>query len=231
MKGTYIARTDNEASLSVEDICAALKNRGGFTGSYDDLVENVHQFFDEAAYQLCDGFEVNTKYFSLYPTVGGTFDKVTKVHDTHKHPVTFHLRAHAALRRLAERIIVEVEGIANISGSLDEFVDITTESVNDVLTPEGLFSITGYKLKLLGDAPDVGVYFVSVDNSGLRVKVSGHLAQNTASKLIGVIPALEAGMWKVAVKTQYTGSGNAALKTPRVIESTFTLIVLDTTSK
>jgi hypothetical protein len=40
-EGSLIARTDNEALLSIEDVCAALKNRGGFTGSYDDLVELV----------------------------------------------------------------------------------------------------------------------------------------------------------------------------------------------
>ena len=59
VEGQYIARTNNEASLSIEQVCAALKNRGGFTGSYDALIDHVRQFFDEAAYQLCDGFAVN----------------------------------------------------------------------------------------------------------------------------------------------------------------------------
>jgi hypothetical protein len=27
--GVYIARTDDEASLNIEQVCAALKNRGG----------------------------------------------------------------------------------------------------------------------------------------------------------------------------------------------------------
>jgi hypothetical protein len=31
VKGAYIARPDNEALLNVEEFCAALKNRGGFT--------------------------------------------------------------------------------------------------------------------------------------------------------------------------------------------------------
>ena len=61
VEGIYIARTNNEASLTIEQVCAALKNRGGFTGNYEDLTENIRQFFDEAAYQLCDGFAVNMK--------------------------------------------------------------------------------------------------------------------------------------------------------------------------
>jgi hypothetical protein len=38
VEGAYIARTDNEVSLTVEEVCAALKNRGGFTGNYEDLL-------------------------------------------------------------------------------------------------------------------------------------------------------------------------------------------------
>jgi hypothetical protein len=76
VQGAYVARTDNEAILSIKEVCAALKNRGGFTGNYDDLVDHVKQYFSEAAYQLCDGFGVSTGYYSLHPNVGGTFDRV-----------------------------------------------------------------------------------------------------------------------------------------------------------
>jgi hypothetical protein len=35
---------------------------------------------------------------------------------------------------------VEVEGLTDFSGYIDEFIDITTESVNETLTPGGQFS-------------------------------------------------------------------------------------------
>ncbi|MDR3130943.1 MAG: hypothetical protein LBU18_05290 [Treponema sp.] len=47
-EGTYIARTGSEASLSIEYVCTALKNRGGFPGNYDNLVEYINEFFNEA---------------------------------------------------------------------------------------------------------------------------------------------------------------------------------------
>jgi hypothetical protein len=71
VEGAYIARAGDEASLFMEQVCAALKNRGGFAGSYQDLVEDVRRFFDEAAYQLCDGFSASLGYFSLHPRIGG----------------------------------------------------------------------------------------------------------------------------------------------------------------
>jgi len=36
-KEGYIARTTNEASVNIEDICASMKNRGGFDGSYEKI--------------------------------------------------------------------------------------------------------------------------------------------------------------------------------------------------
>jgi hypothetical protein len=38
-EGSYVARAKAEAPLSIEDVCAAAKNRGGFTGQYEDLME------------------------------------------------------------------------------------------------------------------------------------------------------------------------------------------------
>ena len=68
-----------------------------------------------------------------------------------------------------------------------DFTDVATDVVNSAMTPMGMFSITGYKLKVGGDHPDVGVYFEMVD--GPPKLKAGKLAENTQSKLIGAIPA------------------------------------------
>ncbi|MDR0411211.1 MAG: DUF4469 domain-containing protein, partial [Treponema sp.] len=216
--GAYIARTVNEATLTIEEICVALKNRGGFTGNYDDLVEHVHQFLNEAAYQLCDGFAINLKYFSLHLSVGGTFDKTTETYDPKKHPIAFRFRARTPLRTLANLIAVEIDGLANVSGYIDEIIDVSTEAVNETLTPGGMFNIAGHRIKIAGDKPEIGISFVSVSEPDKRVKVNSHLAENTSNKLIGIIPALDPGVWKVEIVTQFT-TGGTFLKEPRVLES------------
>ncbi|MDR1072798.1 MAG: hypothetical protein LBL45_03890 [Treponema sp.] len=88
-------------------------------------------------------------YFSIHPNVGGTFDKVNEAHDAKKHPVTFRFRARAPLRALAERIVVEVEGLSDVTGYIDKFVDVSTESMNYALTPGGQFSVAGHKTESL----------------------------------------------------------------------------------
>jgi hypothetical protein len=96
--------------------------------------------------------------------------------------------------------------------------------VNETLTPGGMFALAGHKIKIAGDNPECGVYFVNAEKATQRVKVSGHLADNTASRIVGIIPALAAGSYRVAVTTQYT-VGGTALKEPRTAESAFTVQV------
>jgi hypothetical protein len=82
----------------------------------------------------------------------------------------------------------------------------------------------GHKIKIAGDDPGIGVRFTSESDPSQSVKASGRLAENTTSKLIGIIPALSVGTWKAVIKTQYA-SGAAFLKTPRVVESAVNLTV------
>jgi len=37
-EGTFLARTDSEATLFIEQVCAAMRARGGYKGDFDDLV-------------------------------------------------------------------------------------------------------------------------------------------------------------------------------------------------
>jgi len=218
---TFIARTSNEASLSVEQVCAALRDRGGFTGSYSDLVEYVKAYFDEAAYQLCDGFSVNTGYFSIHPNLGGVLQNEHDVPNPEKNPLTMRFRALAPFRKLAESVSIVVEGIADASGYIDEFLDHESDSANGVYRPGNQFVLSGHKVKIAGDDPSCGMYFAD-ESGGGPVKVM-RLVENNSSKLIGIIPETVWEHSRIEIRTQYGGSSTVFLKTPRVITSKFVL--------
>jgi hypothetical protein len=223
VEGAYIARTDNEATLSVEEVCTALKNRGGFSGRYDELITCVKQYLDECAYQLCDGYAVSTGYYSIHPNIGGTFNSEKELHNHQKHPITFRFRGHAPLRRLVEHIDIEITGIADGSGYIAEFFDLGTGAVNETVSGGAQFVIAGHRIKVAGDNPACGVYFECVEEAGQRIKVGGLLAENTGSKVIGIVPALIASRnYRVIIVTQYS-AGSSLLKEPRTITSGFTL--------
>jgi hypothetical protein len=225
VSGAYIARTNNEAALSVEDVCAAAKNRGGFTGSYEDLVRDVKAFFNEAAYQLADGYAVNTGWYSLYPKISGTFSKPSESIDPQKHRVDFAFRPLQRLRSLADKIKVEIEGVADVSAYIDEILDVHTGVVNEVLTPGGMMIITGSKIKISGDAAETGVWLYQDGPEPAPLKITENLGENASNRIIATVPALETGsVWRVRIVTQFT-SGTVPLKTPRILEYPVTFTV------
>ena len=219
-KASY-AQTCSEAVLSVKNVCASLKERGGFTGNYIDLVIHVKQFFDEAAYQLCDGFGVDTSYFTIYPVIRGFFENANEDHSQKKHLVKFRFRAGRRLRSLTKHIHIEVEnGVTG--GYIDEFLDHDTGVKSKTVTPGGFFTVYGDRVKICGDNPDCGVWFVSTADPSVRVKVVRHLAVNTSRKITGIAPELRDGKYTVEIKTQYT-LGGINLKNPKTVTAGFTL--------
>jgi len=134
VEGAYIARTDSDKTLSMEEVCAIMKTRAGFTGKLEDLIDYVHQYNDEVAYQLCDGFAVNNGYYSIYPNIGGTFNSVNEAHDQTKNPISFRFSIRSGLRKLIDKISVDITGLADTSGWIDQFVDTDENSVNTLYT-------------------------------------------------------------------------------------------------
>jgi len=221
-EGAYLARTDNEATLSVEDVCTALKNRGGYQGKFSVLVDIVKQFIDEFIYQLLDGYAVSMGYFSLHPNIGGTFSSEMEAFDPKKHPITIRFRPRMPLRNLIPTIDVEIQGIAETGGYIAEFNDFEAESVNTLYVPGNQFAIYGNKIKLAGDDPEVGVYFVPVDDPSKAVKVT-RIAENNPSKITGIAPQTTSTSNRIEIRTQFTGASDKILKTPRTIVSNFVL--------
>jgi hypothetical protein len=218
--GKYIARTTHEATVNVEEICADAVKRGGYDGNHDQMVKAVNHFHKEARYQLADGFSVNLEICSIHPNIGGLFANENEAHDHKKHPIDFRFHALKPLLDLRNEIEVLIEGVADTSGYIMEFADVTSGAVNESYTPTGMFAITGYKLKVEGDHPDVGVYLELV---GATAKLkAGKLGENTSSKLIGTFPPGPPGTYKIVIKTQFS-SGSSLLKEPRIIESGFTV--------
>ena len=212
--GAYVARAKAEAPLSIDDVCAAAKNRGGFTGRYEDLVEHAHIFINEVVYQLLDGFSVQLGGFcSLHTSITGTYQGGNDHISAENLHVAFRTLRH--LKELLLKVKIENEGVAGDGAYIDEILDIHTESINSVLTPGNMVHITGHKIKVEGDGPQVGVWFVS-QADGARVNITEHLGNNRSNELLGLIPPLTAGTYRLEVVTRFTG-GSTTLKDARTI--------------
>ena len=106
------------------------------------------------------------------------------------------------LRALASKITIEIEGIAETAGYIDEVLDIHTGSIDDAITSGGMFAVSGHKIKVSGGDASVGVYFVNTAD-GSRTKVGEHFAENSVSKIIALVPALNVGGYTLEIVSQY----------------------------
>lgn len=107
------------------------------------------------------------------------------------------------------------------SGFINEYFDIDENAVNCLHIAGNQFRITGSKIKVAGDNPEVGVFFVPLDDKSKAVKVT-RIAVNSPSKIIGITPYTENRPSRLEIRTQYASS-KKLFKKPRVIISSFTL--------
>lgn len=212
----YVARTASERTLNVKQICQAAVTRGGADISASSMEHATELFFKEMGYQLCDGFSVNTGYFNASVSIKGTFESPTENFSKEKHLVLFRFNQGEKLRAEIPNIEVKVMGLADSSATILQVEDYKTGSVNDIITPNRNLKILGQKLKVAGDDPTVGIFFVDT-TTGLETAVAPEdIVNNNPSELIILIPSLDAGTYTLKIVSQFAGS--VFLKEPRTTE-------------
>ena len=205
------ARVSAERALSVRDICESAVERGGADINAAAMEHAVDLFHKEMVYRLCDGFSVNTGWYNASTHIKGVFTSPTEAFDPARHTVAVEFRQGAELGMVGVNIL----GKAESGFFIAEVLDLRTHSVNDLLTPGRNAKISGGKLKVEGDDPSCGVYFVN-EADGARVKVDeADIVENVSAHLLIVIPALAAGAYRLEVTTQYTTTSGKILKAPR----------------
>ena len=213
----FSARVSSERSLSIGDICKSAATRGGADISEAAMKHAVELFLKEMGYQLCDGFSVNTGWFTASSSIRGVFDSSVEKFNPEKHSILFQFNQGELLRKELSTVKVNILGVAESGALIAQVTDVKSGTVNDLLTPNRNLKISGSKLKVAGEAPhETGVYFVD-QATQVRTKVDeSDIVTNNPGEVIVVIPALAAGSYQVEIVTQYSGSAKL-LKEPRVI--------------
>ncbi|MDR2815416.1 MAG: DUF4469 domain-containing protein [Proteiniphilum sp.] len=219
----YVIRPVSERTLSVTEICETAVSRGGADVSAPAMEHAVNLFHKEMGYQLCDGFSVNTGWYTAGPQVRGVANTPQEQYDKGKHTLLFEFHQGSLLRKELQNVDVEIIGVADTEAAIAQVTDVKTGSVNDLLTPNRNLKIAGYKIKIAGESAANGIYFVNRVTAE-RTKVdSSDIVTNNPSELIVMIPELTAGTYRVEVTTQYAVS--LLLKEPRTATFDKTLTV------
>jgi hypothetical protein len=126
------------------------------------------------------------------------------------------------MRDLIKRITVDIEGVAEVRAYIAEVRDVASGAIDEALTPKGVITVLGSRIKAAGGDPTRGLYIVNAENVGM-VKVDVDFVDNRLSRISAQAPALWALGSIMCVVAQYSTSG--LLKEPRIIDYGVELIV------
>jgi hypothetical protein len=224
--GEYYGRVRTSGTLNLQQIAESARNRGKAPLPADAIAIGAKIFLEEMAWLCCDGWSVNTGYFTLRPHFNGVFHSAQEEFDNQKHRISFDIQEGHILRKEAETIEVEVTPPVNTGISIFQVVDKKTGSINNRLTPERNLCITGNRIKVEGNDPAVGIYFINTSTQS-RTKVdSTDIIINRAAEVVIIIPHLSTGTYQLEITTQHSSSRSGyLLNAPRtcIFDATLTV--------
>ena len=158
-----------------------------------------------------EGNTFNLPLFNTSFSISGVFDGPLDSFDPNRHRLNLNLTKGTLLRDAEKTVKLEKTTATAPLPQIQEVKDSVSGTVNERLTAAGVVEVRGYNLKIDGDDPTCGLWLV--DENGQQTKAAV-IIENKPSRIIAMIPQLNAGSYQVKVITQYSGGGTF-IKNPR----------------
>jgi hypothetical protein len=206
----YAAHTHPSASLDIEAVISRMLQRGtlltrtDILAVWNNLCETIKDIHLE-------GNTVNLPLFNTSFSISGVFDSPLDVFDPNRHKLNINVTKGAILRDAEKNIHVEKTNVPSPNPQIQEVKDSISGTVNERFTSGGVVEIRGYNLRIDGDNPKCGLWFI--DDNGNEIKAET-IIENKPSRILAMIPNLTVSNYQVKVVTQYKGSGTL-LKEPK----------------
>lgn len=212
----YYARPATERTLSLTDVCRSAVSRGDASFSVKKMSVAVEEWFEEAVYQMMNGFAVNNGYILMYLTMEGNFNGPKDTYDSTRHKLKVKINPTSGITDELDNVVVTVVGTGDIDPEIDEITDMYTGNVDSTITRNRNLCIEGDRLKIVGDDAACGVYLTnSTDDTSTQI-TGNDIIINEPQRLIIIVPEnLTSGQYTVSVTTQYCNKSTYTLNSPR----------------
>jgi hypothetical protein len=206
----YSAQTHSGSSFDKEAVIFRMLRRGTLLTRTDALA--VLNGFEETVVEIHEeGGTVNLPLFNTSFSISGVFEGPMDSFDGNRHKLNINVTKGALLRETEKKVKVEKTNAPAPQPQIQEVKDSISGAFNEKLTAGGVVEIRGYNLKIDGDDPACGLWFVAENGQETKAVV---IIENKPSKILAMIPALAGGNYQVKVATQYT-LGGKFLKIPK----------------
>ena len=218
--GNYTAKAQSSGSYDKEAIITDMLRRGSLL-TRTDILAVLNGFEESIAGIIGGGGTVNTPLFNTSFSISGVFGGTIDVFDGKRHKVNVKFNKGVLIRNAEAMIIPEKTGAIAPQLQILEVKDSVSGKVNERLTSGGVLEVWGNNIKITGENPDCGLYFVPSLGEAVKAQV---IVQNKPSLLIIAIPSLTAGTYTLKLVTQFTNGH--LLKLPRTCYFNKMLVVV-----
>ncbi|MCL1789587.1 MAG: DUF4469 domain-containing protein [Oscillospiraceae bacterium] len=178
--------------------------RGDITSLFTIMNEIV-------ARELLNGYSLNLPLVNTSFSIKGQFFGSLATYEKGKQKAKIKITKGVLLRKIEENLKPEITDLER-SKKIKEVKDSFSDTIDSILTVGDDVEIKGLQLKLAGDDPACGVWFIGAN--GIETPAA-RIIDNKPSRILARIPSLTPGKYRVKVVTQFSGGGEF-LKTPRV---------------
>jgi hypothetical protein len=201
------AQVTSYESVSENDIFELMTRKGsGITtaeakANYQEIIE-AHEYF------LKMGYGINTEFLKARPTIQGVFTDKNDSFNASRHQIKFRVRFGKRYNETAANVKTElVEALKNVPLLID-FRDISSDTVNETLTPGGVGHLLGARMKYDETDEKQGIYFIAANSTATRVS---KIITMKPSEIVFLIPQdLVAGEYTLEVRA--VPKGNKEMK-------------------
>lgn len=200
----YMAVSSNSNTYTIEDIYDQM-TREGSTITKAEALAVFEEITQAIAGILEEGHSVVTPLVNITSSVSGVFESEDDRFDPSRHQVRLNIGTGKRLREL-NGSISPVVGTAGLrQPSLARFYDNSSETQNELITPNGGGRIKGSLLKFDEEDADQGIFFID-QSDNTEHRVDQPLLRNKPGELIFILPDLPAGTYRLEVRSMLTNT-------------------------
>lgn len=204
----YMAVSSNTKSFSIEDVFDYMTRSGSTVTKAEALA--VFEEITQGIFNIVQqGDSVVTPLVNIKSNISGVFQSDDDSFDSRRHQVRINVSAGLRLKEINGSIPTEKIPARERQPTPIHFIDDSSDTRDDVITPGGGARITGSLLKFDASDENQGVFFINMDDdSATRVE---SMLRNKPGELIFVNPDLPAGSYELEVRSLLYG--NTAIRT------------------
>ena len=180
----YRAQITGYESVTEKEIIEYM-TRSGSTITVAEAKANYEEFISACEYFLRQGYGINTEFINVFPVVQGVFAGKEAKFDHSKHKIKFNARLGKRYNNTSAEVKTEkVEPVSNAPLPA-AFEDLSSGTVNELLTGGGTAILSGIRLKFDQSDSHQGIFLLNSHQEEFRIE---RILSHSSVKVVFILP-------------------------------------------